>query len=99
MPSTLLPNAFLWAERYEAVREHRVRGRQLLGADPLGVVWLVQHGVAGWMHRWRESLGEARPVRATPALPLSPPTPVWQRQLTLLLAQMTLTQLRPTAAS
>lgn len=93
-----LPEPSTWTQRYEAVRDHLLNGRQILSAAPLGLVLLLKHGVAGWMRRWLESLGQAPPVHPTPAAPLCPSTPVWQQQLTSLLAQMTVTQLCPTVA-
>jgi hypothetical protein len=98
MKPSLLTNASTWTERYEAVRGHLVSGRHLLGVDPLGLVLVLKHGVAGWMRRWLESPSDPRPAGETPAVPLCPSTPVWQQQLTMLLAQMTVTQLCPTAA-
>jgi hypothetical protein len=99
MKPNLITDSSPWAERYEAVREHLLSGRQILGADPVGLVLLLKHGMAGWMRRWIEGLAETRSVRATPVGTLCLATPIWQQQLTLLLAQMAVSQLHPTAAS
>ena len=90
MPIT---DASTWTQRYEAVREHLLTGRQTLGADPLGLVLLLEHGVAGWMSWWLDGLAKDRSSIETPAVLFCPPTPIWQQQLTMLLAQMTATQL------
>lgn len=91
-------DASTWTKRYEAVREHRLTGRQTLGTDPLGLVLLIKHGVAGWMRRWLDGLAPERPVPEMVAR-LHPPTPLWQQQLTILLAHMTVNQLGPLSAS
>jgi hypothetical protein len=59
---------------------------------------LVQHqGVVGWMRAWEPALPVAAAVQ-TPGPPPPLPGPVWQQQLTQLLAQMTLAHL-PTPAN
>ena len=87
------PNGSIsWVQRYEAVRQHVLGGREILTVPPLGLVVLLQHGVAGWMRRWTDEVVD----KVVPAVtaPLGLPTPEWQHQLTLLLAQMTLGYLR-----
>jgi hypothetical protein len=81
--------AAAWKQRYEALRQLAV-GRGLLGADPLGLVLLLRQGVAGWMRGWADP--PPRPL-APPLAPALPATPQWQRQLTELLAQMSLAHL------
>jgi hypothetical protein len=82
----------LWRQRYEALRQHALGGRNLLAAPPLGLHLLRCQGLAGWMQRWADAI-EGSLVNSTPA-PL-PDGPVWQEQLTVLLAQMTFPHLRP----
>jgi hypothetical protein len=84
-----------WIERYEALRHQVVSARPVLDLQPLSLVlWLAQ-GMAGWMRRWAKAV-EAAPPPAVVAPPLpDPTTSVWQRQLTLLLAQITVQRLYP----
>ena len=77
-----------WTERYEALREHVLKSRQSLSADPLGLVLVRRQGVATWMRSWREVSSGAAPQASCAALP-AVCWPDWQRQLTELLAQMT----------
>src|SRR5438128_4722379 len=77
-----------WTERYEALREHVLKSRQSLSADPLGLVLVRRQGVATWMRSWREVSSGAAPQASCAALP-AVCWPDWQRQLTKLLAQMT----------
>ena len=87
MPPTPLA---AWKQRYEALRQHVLERRQVLGADPLGLVVLLRQGVAGWMKSW----WEPPPLPTLPMpLPSPPPTPQWQQQLTELLAHMTVEHL------
>lgn len=79
----------LWRQRYEALRQHVVERRQILGSDPVGLVVLFTRGLAGWMQSWWEAPAEPSRTSA-PALSFPcPTTPSWQEQLTSLLAQMT----------
>lgn len=81
----------LWRQRYEALRQHALGGRDLLAAPPLGLHLLRCQGLAGWMQRWADAT-EGTLANSPPA-PL-PDVPVWQEQLTVLLAQMTFPHLR-----
>jgi len=91
----LLPLAA--AEHYEALRRGAVARDQVFSATPLGTILLVQNGVAGWMRRW-EQVGGAPASPATPAsLPLPCDEPRWQRDLAMLLAEMTVPHLRSTS--
>jgi hypothetical protein len=88
-PMPLIPPAS-WKQRYEVLRQHVLERRQVLGADPLGLVVLLKQGVAGWRRSW----WEPPPLPALPAPPTSrPSTPQWQQQLTELLAHMTVEHL------
>jgi hypothetical protein len=78
-----------WKQRYESLRDHVVEGRRSLGADPLGLVLLCGQGLAGWMRGWREVIVPTPCSSLVLPELLSPMTPLWQQQLTLLLAQMT----------
>ena len=86
----------LWTERYETLRRHFVENRQLLEADPLGLTLLLQRGIAGWMRTCQS--GALSATQATTPSPQSwcPPIgPVWQQELTRLIAQMTAHHLYP----
>jgi hypothetical protein len=87
------PNPSLWAERYESLRRHALQAHQILGSDPLGLALLVQGGTAHWMRRWAASSpvpSKSPPLPAALSLPMPPD---WQRELTLVLGQMTLQHL------
>ena len=78
-----------WKQRYENLRSHVFEGHQRLGADPLGLVLLYRQGLASWMLGWEEVAGSRPPFPIAASTMLSPMTPLWQQQLTALLAQMT----------
>jgi hypothetical protein len=89
----------LWTERYEALRRYYVYDRKLLTAEPLGLSLLLHTGLAGWMRAWHSSV-VAHPTApaASPSGTWNPPAgPVWQQELTQLLAHMTVQQLNPIA--
>ena len=85
----------VWIERYETLRRHVLHGCQIFDRDPLSLVLWLAHGMAGWMRHWAKAMEMA----ASPAATLSPlrlaATSLWQQQLTLLLAQITLQRLHP----
>jgi len=81
--------ATVWKQRYEALRQLAIGGRQILEADPLGLVLLVRRGVAGWMRSWSEPAPTPAPVALPPVVPAS----AWQYQLTEVLAAMSLAHL------
>lgn len=78
----------LWRQRYEALRQHVVGGRQILSSEPLGLVVIFARGLAGWMQSWWETPAEQSWPPALPTAPRCPSTPQWQRQLTDVLAHM-----------
>ncbi len=83
-----------WTERYEALRQYALQGRQRLQAQPLGLALWVAQGMAGWMKPWRELItGPTAPVGLPPLAP-GPALGGWQEQLTWVLAQMTLANLQ-----
>ncbi len=85
--------ATVWKQRYEALRQLAIGGRQILETDPLGLVLLLRQGVAGWMRSWSESAPTSTLQRApVPEAPTAP-TSVWQHQLTEVLAAMSLAHL------
>ena len=86
------------AEHYEALRRSAVTRDQVFSAAPLGAILVVQYGVAAWMRRWGQVGGV--PAAPTPSAPLPLPTaePRWQRDLAMLLAEMTVPHLRPTSS-
>jgi hypothetical protein len=95
MISSATPSA-TWVERYETLRLHVLDSRPTLQVQPLGLVlWLAQ-GMAGWMRCWARAV-EAAPPPPAAVVPLRPfpATSLWQQQLTLLLAQMTVQRLYP----
>jgi hypothetical protein len=86
-----------WKERYENLRGHIVEGRQSLGVDPLDMALLCRQGLASWMRSWRE-LTVPQPCSAlAPSVLPHPATPLWQQQLTAMLAQMTAQHLPATS--
>jgi hypothetical protein len=92
-PSTPLN---LWRERYETLRRHFVENRQVLAADPFGLVLLLRQGMAGWMRTWRACTEPT--LKALTACPESwrpPITTVGPQELTQLLADMTAPHLHP----
>ena len=89
-------SAAAWTQRYEAMRHHVLNSRSILSTDPIGLGWLREGGVAGWMRRWPDveestSFSSDRSVLALP-LPAFAPEP---HLLTVLLAQMTAQHLCP----
>ena len=85
-------SATVWKQRYEALRQLAVGGRQILESDPLGLVLLLRQGIAGWMRSWSE-LTPSVPILSSQVL--SPITYAggWQHQLTQVLAEMSLAHL------
>jgi hypothetical protein len=85
-------------EHYEALRRSAVTREPVFSAAPLGAILVVKHGVAAWMRRWGQVGGA--PAAPTPSAPLPLPTaePRWQRDLALLLAEMTAPHLRSTSS-
>jgi hypothetical protein len=86
-----------WSERYEALRRHVLNGAPVFESQPLSlVVWLAQ-GMAGWMREWTKAVQTAPSPAVVPRpLPFAA-TALCQQQLTLLLAQITVRRLYPTA--
>jgi hypothetical protein len=91
-----LTAAGAWKQRYEVLRQLAATGSRILGADPLGLVLLLRQGVAGWMRGWA-GLPQTPSAAPVPATALSP-APLWQQQLTELLAEMSLAHLPSTTA-
>lgn len=86
----------LWAERYESLRRHFVDDRKLLGAEPLDLTLLLHQGLAGWMRAWQSGAAVEPHPATSSCIPWKPPAgPVWQQELTQLIAQMTVQQLHP----
>ena len=84
-----------WTERYETLRRYIVNGDHVFESTPLSLaIWLTQ-GMAGWMRGWTQA-EEVAPSRAVVPLPVRiTATALWQQQLTLLLAQITVQRLYP----
>jgi hypothetical protein len=84
-----------WTERYETLRRHVLNGDHVFDSKPLSLVlWLAQ-GMAGWMRAWTKAV-EVAPSPAVVPPPLRfAATALWQQQLTLLLAQITVQRLYP----
>jgi len=85
-------SATVWKQRYEALRQLAVGGRQILESDPLGWVVLLRQGTAGWMRSWSELTPTALPQSA-PVQPWTVAASGWQHQLTQVLAEMSLAHL------
>jgi len=89
------PEPELWRKRYEGLRGQALEvAPGALSAPALGRYLLRNYGIAEWMRRWPEQAedGGADVVR-TPAQAEFPQAPLWQEQLTKLLAQMAFQQL------
>jgi len=84
--------ATVWKQRYEALRQLAIGGRQILESDPLGLVLLLREGVAGWMRGWSEP-APTPPLPSASMPPLAASTSAWQQQLTQVLAEMSLAHL------
>jgi len=91
LPST---PAKLWTERYESLRHHFLNGRRLLGTEPVGLTLLLHQGLASWMRAWQTDGGAESVAPASPSPSWTAPVgPVWQQEVTRLIAQMTAYQL------
>lgn len=84
----------IWIERYETLRRHVLSGQRVLQSEPLSLVLWLANGMAGWMRRWEKGPELTSQLTATPPPLRCPATPLWQQQLTLLLAQITAQHLR-----
>jgi hypothetical protein len=82
----------VWKQRYEALRQRAVGGRQVLESDPLGWVLLLRQGIAGWMRGWSE-LTHTTPRQPAPVGSSATSASGWQHQLTQVLAEMSLAHL------
>ncbi len=89
--------AAVWKQRYEALRQLAIGGRQILESDPLGLVLLLRQGVAGWMRGWSEPTPMTTLPSASVPLPAASASG-WQQQLTQVLAEMSLAHLPNQAA-
>ena len=85
-------SATVWKQRYEALRQLAVGGRQILESDPLGLVVLLRQGIAGWMRSWSE-LAHTAPPQSAPVQLGALAASGWQHQLTQVLAEMSLAHL------
>ena len=84
-----------WIERCETLRRHVLHGCQIFDSEPLSLVLWLAHGMAGWMRHWAKAVeGVALPTGVLSLL-RSAATSLWQQQLTLLLAQITVQRLYP----
>lgn len=82
--------------QYEALRPSAVAQAPVFSVAPLGAILVVKSGVAGWLQQWQQVAGAIRVAPAESRPPARPPhTPGWQRDLTLLLAQMSARHLQP----
>jgi hypothetical protein len=92
----LTPTAVtVWIERYETLRRHVLQSYRIFDNEPLSLVLWLAHGMAGWMRHWAIAMQmAASPAATLPPLRLAA-TSLWQQQLTLLLAQITLQRLYP----
>jgi hypothetical protein len=84
-----------WTRRYEELRE--AASGSLIGSDYRGMSVLIRRGLVAWMRTWRDPLCSATGVSACAAE--GHPIPAcrsWQREATLLLANMALSHLKGT---
>ena len=81
-----------WTRRYEELREGAAGG--LIGSDCRGMSVLIRRGLVAWMRTWRDPFcaagasaygAESHPIPAGRS---------WQREATLLLANMALSHLK-----
>ena len=84
--------ATVWKQRYEALRQLAIGGRQILESDPLGLVLLLRQGVAGWRRTWSET-APTTPLHSASVQPPVASANGWQQQLTQVLAEMSLAHL------
>jgi len=82
-------------EQYEALRQNALAPGRIFSVAPLGAILVVKSGMAGWMRRWSQ-VGVTTPA----PLPFHPAGDEagWQRELTVLLAEMTATHLPSTGS-
>ncbi len=85
----------IWTDRYETLRRHVSPGGRVLDGEPLSLGLWVAQGMAGWMRRWSKAVAVAPPSAAPPPPVRLAATSLWQQQLTLLLAQITVQRLYP----
>jgi len=85
------------------LRRRVVDGGHYLAAEPLGLGLVCRVGLVGWMKAWRavSDVPAIKPVRST-GKPFGSSAlvelPGWQRELTVLLAQMTTRHVHPLSA-
>ncbi|HEY5770041.1 MAG TPA: hypothetical protein VIS71_09370 [Terrimicrobium sp.] len=84
-----------WTRRYEELRKEAAGG--LIGSDCRGMSVLIRQGLVAWMRAWRDPLCSATGSSAcgaeSPSITLARS---WQREATLLLANMALSHLKRT---
>lgn len=88
-----LPSA-PWAERYETLRQSVLGGGRLWESPPLGLALWLARGMAGWMGQWAQAMEKTVSPARVPLALCPGPAQGWQRQVTLILAGMTLGQLQ-----
>ncbi len=90
-----LTSSTTWTERYETLRRHVLHGGHVFDREPLGLVLWGAQGMAGWMRHWAEVVAVVPPPAVIPPSLRFAATSLWQQQLTLLLAQITVQRLYP----
>lgn len=93
---TTLANDPTWTRRYESLRRHFLAESGRLQSAPLGLLLFIREGLAAWMRSWNQE----PPVAALSAnhRVLMPPLAAvcgWQRELTFLIAHITILHLEP----
>lgn len=88
----------LWQSRYEQLRQQVLEPGATLTQDRWGLSLLIRKGLAGWMRIWRDPVAGVEQANTPSQAPSDCQVASWQRQATLLLANMALSQY-PTSAT
>jgi hypothetical protein len=99
-PPPLRPEPSVWRCRYERLREQVLACDAVGVSDARGLALLIRQGLTGWMRGWQELPGSgavAAPAPEAPPLPLTSAS--WHQEAARLLANMALSQLKPSSCA